>query len=406
MVQTFSNVTGTRILHHAEPCDWKNKLSLSIASFVGVTCLVIGILALLHSQGIVNVFGLGAISHLPCAMILLGSLLAEVSLIYLIICGVLNCRMKKDSSQGLKSTSTKGPESTSANVSGLKSNNECDPVAILPKDVSLQIFSYLNLNELDSSSQVSKRWRDFLSIPSIWDHCDLKEISSSIEFFDESDWKEHVDLTRFELSVDDAPKLDKLKTFRLLKKCLSSLSITNSPKGIKIFVVTLPKGLSLKKLPDLVREPQKGHKGDVWDGGWYNPYKALDKTYRIIITNLFSKSRILTPKKQKIFFEKFMQNIRQKSDLDLKKPTTLEAATLAAVTIMRSGEIPYHRKSKKEIAIFTACEHTTDDILGVPIFKSVGCFPTDRLSPPTMLIRYNSEWFGSLGLSGVLVLND
>jgi len=111
MTQSLSSVLGARIIYHSDPSDLKKKIALSVVGFVALTSLVIGILALLHSFGIVNISGLGVIPQAAVfSMVVGGGVLLIANCIALVALAFLNKRVKQQMKEALKVDTKTYPE--------------------------------------------------------------------------------------------------------------------------------------------------------------------------------------------------------------------------------------------------------------------------------------------------------
>ncbi|MCC5832171.1 MAG: F-box protein [Chlamydiales bacterium] len=235
-----------------------------------------------------------------------------------------------------------------------------------PLDIIIKIFTYLSVVELAKCGEISRKFRRLASDSCLWNAFDLKRISPLLKVFDESDWVTHFDISSFGLDVTDAPSLDKRKTIPNLKRHLSSLPIEGDA-GITL--LTIPKGLTLKKLLELARSTSKMEErtqfrnisdhiireiGDI----------SIDKTYRIIITNnILKKSRNLS----------IDEHIALVIKIGCEMPKVLEASVLLVVTFMISGESLY---SNIPVTYTRCSEQISDYQLAVGGFMRDGVFVT------------------------------
>jgi len=205
----------------------------------------------------------------------------------------------------------------------------------VPKDVILTIFCYLGAFGLAKCREVCRSWKNLAFTKTLWDNLDLqKEVPSfTIKTFDGSDWKTHVDLERFKLSVDDEPALDKRVVIPFLVKRIST-SVHRIARNTGITILTMPKGLTLNKLVELAQSPKEGKSVPLADIPYFISDEMrnlpVNQTYRLIITNnVFEKQngRLSFEDQDKLILE-----------IGCTIPRALEAATLIAATCMRSNE--------------------------------------------------------------------
>jgi hypothetical protein len=89
-------------IYHTGELNYKSKIPLGIVGLVGVTALVVGILALLNSQGVLNLPGLGTIPQQAIyAMIGVGGALLLADLIAFIVLAIKNAFIKSKMNEGI-----------------------------------------------------------------------------------------------------------------------------------------------------------------------------------------------------------------------------------------------------------------------------------------------------------------
>ena len=123
-----------------------------------------------------------------------------------------------------------------------------DPCEIISSDVVVNhIFSYLNLHELGSSRNISKRWNTLASTPTLWKTAIYREIAFSSKNW--AQWNEDivkgVDFTKEYLSLPENIVEELRRSYKAFPG-----------KGIKEthVLVRMPKGLTLKKLGELAKK--------------------------------------------------------------------------------------------------------------------------------------------------------
>ncbi len=114
---------------------------------------------------------------------------------------------------------------------------------------------------------------------------DLKKQFPKLEIFDGSVWETHANLTTLGLHISDEPPLN-VSLIPFLKTLFASWKIEDDA-GITI--LTLPAGLTLRKLAKVAVSPKCGNPTKLEDI-WENALKALgdvpvERTYRVAITN-------------------------------------------------------------------------------------------------------------------------
>jgi len=216
-------------------------------------------------------------------------------------------------------------------IDGDDNAKKINPLTVLPKEIILTIFSYLNANELGRISRLNTQCYNLVSDWNALD-LDLRNISPLLSIFDQFDWK-----TYFNLTVDDVPPLNKHAILPLLKKCLSSLPIE---KNAGITLLTIPKKLTLNNLITLAGSLKKKRNitkfryilkritSEVGD-------TPVDKTYQIIITNnILKNSRKLSFHDQKVLVK----------ENGCKIPKLLEIVALLVARFTGFGERLYNDK--------------------------------------------------------------
>ena len=196
-------------------------------------------------------------------------------------------------------------------------------------DTSKVILSYLSPNDLARSCVINKHWHTLASAPGLWNAFHLNKLFPTLRVFNELDWAHHVDLTALKLSMADAPPSNKRKEIAAIHSLLSRPIEGNA--GVTL--LTMPKGLTLRKLKEIAQSPKFGHAIIFFVSNKSIPLdRKIDKTYRIVITNnIFSKTRNLSFNIQKKIIK----------DMSCDVPKLLEAATLLLVTSLTSKQILY-----------------------------------------------------------------
>ncbi len=193
-----------------------------------------------------------------------------------------------------------------------------------PEDVVLEIFKWLSIDELVNIREVSRKYRRLADLKG-WGAVDLRKFSPLVTVFDESDWIKHVDLSAHDLSIENVSPLDKYRTIRALKRCLSTLSIK---ENAGVTLLTIPKGLTLNKLVKLVESQKMRNTIEVYfDDGISNELGDIpvDNTYRIVITNnVLEESQGLCA----------MQYKDSTNKIGCEMPSVLEATMLLVVKFL------------------------------------------------------------------------
>lgn len=114
----------------------------------------------------------------------------------------------------------------------------------LPKELVLEIFSFLKFQPLSNLVFVCKKWKalavdNFLTKPSCFE-----KFFPKLQVIDEDDWKKHIDIQTHQLELK-ALKLTR-RVFVEIHKMIHRIEIEDSDKGFTL--LTIPKGLSIAKL--------------------------------------------------------------------------------------------------------------------------------------------------------------
>lgn len=267
----------------------------------------------------------------------------------------------------------------SSNASG-EEINSFDCISQIAEEIIFNVFGYLSAVELAKCSEVSRRWARLSSDPDLWKEHTLELEShnqSSLSSFDASDWKKYVDLTAFNLEVDDLnvdnanDDLSFKARFVRLKKILALPIEMQSG----VLHLTMPKGLNLNKLVALAAKPKTGPatnfaRIDQSVLGMYGDAE-VDKTYRVVITkNIFAGSSQLMIGAQREILANHRCNM----------PKMLETATLLVVTHLKNGERAYQSLQFSSlagcVAFYTRCSETINPDSHV----AVGGFLNDGIS--------------------------
>jgi F-box-like len=161
----------------------------------------------------------------------------------------------------------------------------------LPEDIILHILKFLKTpKDLCRTSLVCKNWEKLASNQYLWDAFDLENLfPSKLKFLDKKAWKTYADLTALKLDLsDDAPAIDNRIAIPFFTKLFASFGYPD------ITLLTLPKGLTLKKVIQLAKTPKQGNSTNVTV--WPSTLEkvgdiALNKTSIVAITNVSVKER-------------------------------------------------------------------------------------------------------------------
>jgi hypothetical protein len=191
------------------------------------------------------------------------------------------------------------------------------------------IHQFLSHIDTTRTGKVCYLWRLVAHNNNIWLNANLERVfCKKLSFFDENVWKTHFDCSEFDLTFElpQDKLISKIKTIAVLKQFNISLKIE---KDLGFTLLTLPKGLSLSKLQNLIQSPKKGSPCQFEIPIFLKGLKdfVVDKTYQIVITNnILSGSENSLPDYYANYYQQF----------DIEIPKLLEIATLCTLTYITS----------------------------------------------------------------------
>lgn len=229
----------------------------------------------------------------------------------------------------------------------LLKNKKKDPIQNLPAELGVQIFSYLDTADKLSCLKVSKLWNQVASIDLLW-----KE-----EIFDGKEWEKHIDIEKYGLSFEDESPLDKEKYISLINENFLDISIKNNAG---ITCITIPKGLSAKKIVKIMKEV---HESDninfldkschyIFDGEWKDNSHwgkgevEIPHTYKILISNDVLENDSISK-------EEDTRKIRElmKKDFDAKDPNICYLTEILAFFLVRM----FFQKKRAQKILYIYC---------------------------------------------------
>ena len=233
-------------------------------------------------------------------------------------------------------------------------------IGYVPQEIITEVFKFLSPEELAKACRVCRKWNEVGSKQSLWNAFDLKKLFPALKILDEKTWQKYADLSALGLSVDDATPPDNRKIIPDLKRLFASLEIE---EDAGITFLTIPQGLSVKKLGMFAQSPKEGNPtcfGNLFFPNVTDKFgnSVVDATYRIAITNsILKRSRNLSMTTQ--------QNLVNETGCEM--PKLLEVSTLAILTYISSsksspvclyGDRPYPS------SIYTQCPERVDGVDG------------------------------------------
>ncbi len=207
----------------------------------------------------------------------------------------------------------------------------------LPEEMLLNILSCADIRY---PSLVCKQWRRITT---------SLLIKNNFTILSEKAWKRNVDLDAYEMTLDDAPAIDRrVKNFYLDHMFSNVVQLWQ-----KVTLLTMPKGLTLKKINQCFRDQTKGNPSKIvyLANTVTHANFIVEKTYHLLITNQLIEGTVgesLESQKAKL------------GQLKCGIPTVLEAATLALFTLFQSNRESPEIVLPMEKNLYTC---TTDTIL-------------------------------------------
>lgn len=194
-----------------------------------------------------------------------------------------------------------------------------DPVTIIPAEIVLEIFSYLNHHDLGVCRSVSRKWLKLADTPNLWKEAIYREIA-----FTSKDWVKvdkdivkDVDFSKEALSFPD----NIVEELRLSHKAFPRKSIRQSH-----VLVIKPKGLTINKIGELLKKYFPNNA----DGYSYISKSVADElggkssdesVWLLMTTHVLEGTRNKSFQKQK----EIVKNFASKTKVPYKDPTTLDA---------------------------------------------------------------------------------
>jgi len=205
-----------------------------------------------------------------------------------------------------------------------------DPYEIIPRELCLEIFSYLNLHELGVSSRVSKIWGSLISTPNLWRTAVYREIAFSSK--DWAQWDENivkgVDFTEEVLSLPE----NIAEELRRSYEAFPGKSIRETH-----LLVRMAKGLTINKLGELAKKyfPSNDDGYRYISTNIVNELgdKAVDESvWLLMTTEEVDGTRNKSYSRQK----NIVAELAKRARVPYEVPTTLEAATCILAEYSRS----------------------------------------------------------------------
>ena len=235
-----------------------------------------------------------------------------------------------------------------------------DMVGSFPSELQQRIFWYLSPIDLGRAACVSRSWNRAINRSELWQSLDLKKYFPLLKVIDGSIWKKSISLEMHGLSVEDEPILDKRALCPLLHK-FSSLPIEDH---LGFTLLTIPKGLNLRKLKTIGLVPKKGNRCDL-SRSILEPFeRVITQSKVVLISNaLLDGTRVLVEDEQ----EKFLK------ERECEVPDLLTMATLLTMTYITSQHPPTRLFNDDETFYFGRCIDKMDGkSIGIGRFREGG----------------------------------
>jgi hypothetical protein len=153
----------------------------------------------------------------------------------------------------------------------------------IPTEITLLILEFLPKESLGTAQSVCREWNLLISSELLFDNEAIKREIPELEIFDKDDWKDCVDFTSLDFTVQQAPKLNQSEIKDLKDFVKASKVATKS----KVTLLTIPKGLTLNKLISIAEQFKCGQvELKIWNRAIQELGNlAVNKTYRVAMTN-------------------------------------------------------------------------------------------------------------------------
>jgi len=173
---------------------------------------------------------------------------------------------------------------------------------MVPKDVIQLIFMNLPPIELFTVSRVCRLWYQIASI-----NFSLSRLFPGAAIVDKCVWEKHIDLEQYGLVFEEGSE----PRITIREYIEVELWASQVEKGQRVSILTLPKGLSLKKMLQIGTAPKEGK---VFEFNYTSPEvnelygdQELEETIIVVVTNgVFKGSRGISSVKQR----KLVENLK------------------------------------------------------------------------------------------------
>jgi len=208
------------------------------------------------------------------------------------------------------------------------------PINSLPKELIIEILSYIAISEEGAIAPVCQSWNN--SIPLLKDY--------TVRVLPKEVWQEYFGIEIKEEEVPPRP-LNFYQTIRSDSRRLSAPSSTE---------IIIPEGLTPNELIKLMETPKKGHSAKLdFDCDKVlaeHGDKRIEKTYRLVMTDDVVKGS----REESYAYQKEL--VQGKANSGCELPTLIEALAGSVMHYVISGE----RLPGRERATFTRCQEQVD----------------------------------------------
>lgn len=231
-----------------------------------------------------------------------------------------------------------------------------DFIELIPQDIILEIFSYLNRKELTGCLKVSKQWQQLASTQKLWD--------ALPKGFDKTQWAEYFG------DIGVVPSLPKEINDILKSPCPFW-------PGKKVqethFLILIPEMidnqlLSLEHLGEHVKSPKKGHKtqfsggqllGNIAHG--YGQQAPTQAHWVLMTKDVIPQSRKKSYEEQ----QDLLTVVHEKTGIKYEIPHVLEACICIFVYHITSGKFLFGSKDSSSdsnllLSTYTRCQTQID----------------------------------------------
>lgn len=211
-------------------------------------------------------------------------------------------------------------------------------ISSLPDELLLPIFSGFSLSKLTNRlALVCKQWDRVSGDSSFWTYGSVRKLFREFKVlnFNKSVWEFYADVNALGLDFSDYKSLGFFLIFKEVGRFFAQLKEKNlhvvGDAGVT--VLTMPKNLSFDVLEKFVTNPKVGSPVRINMEFFAKKFReeTVKETYRIIITNDILSS---TRSARKDILKKIVRE-----QLGMEFPKALEAATLAAMMYIISGDL-------------------------------------------------------------------